>query len=338
MTTAPQSLRELENRLSEPDDAVVRALTSCPGDLVVLGAGGKMGPTLTRMAVRAAGGDRRVVAVSRFTSPAAEAAIRAAGAATLRCDLLDPGAVATLPDAPNVVFLAGQKFGTASARERTWATNVTVPQLCARRYQTSRIVAFSTGNVYPLVPATSSGAKETDAPAPTGTYAESCLARERVFEAAALRGARVAIIRLNYAIALTYGVLTDLAVAVATGAPVSLAMGCVNVIWQGDANRAALELLPHAASPACVVNVTGAETLRVRDLAEALGRRLGRAPVFSDAEAPDALLSNSTLMRTLVRPPATAVETMLDWTADWVAAGRPLLGKPTKFGVRDGVF
>ncbi|MEA3246845.1 MAG: NAD-dependent epimerase/dehydratase family protein [Gemmatimonadota bacterium] len=335
---APQSLEELENRLSDPGADVVRALTACPGDIVVLGAGGKMGPTLTRMAVRAADGDRRVVAVSKFTSGAAEAAIRAAGAETVRCDLLDPDAVAALPDAPNVIFMAGQKFGTADAPERTWAMNVTVPQICAVRYATSRIVAFSTGNVYPLVSISSGGAREADATEPVGTYAESCLARERIFEAAALRGTKVAIMRLNYAIALTYGVLTDVAVAVATGAPVSLSMGYVNVIWQGDANRAALGLLPHATSPARVVNVTGRDTLRVRDLAEALGRRLGRAPVFSGVESGDALLSDATLMASLVGAPDVGTDAMLDWTADWVANGRPLLGKPTKFGVRDGVF
>lgn len=335
---APQSLEELDDRLSDPGPAVARALAACPGDIIVLGAGGKMGPTLTRMAVRAAGGDRRVIAASRFTSADAERAIRQAGAEVVRCDLLDPGAVAALPDAANVMYLAGQKFGTAQAPERTWAVNVSVPEACAARYATSRIVAFSTGNVYPFVSAAGGGASETDPTGPVGAYAESCLARERVFAAAAQRGTRVAIMRLNYAIALTYGVLTDLAVAVAAGTPVSLAMGYVNVIWQGDANRAALGLLPHASSPARVVNVTGLETHRVRDLAEALGRRLGRAPVFSETESGDALLSNAALMTSLVGAPAVGIETMLDWTAEWVAAGRPLLGKPTKFGVRDGVF
>jgi len=335
---APKSLEELDDRLSDPGQDLARALAACPGDIVVLGAGGKMGPTLTRMAMRAAGGDRRVIAVSKFTSAAAERAIRATGADTVRCDLLDPEAIAALPAAPNVIFMVGQKFGTADAPERTWAINVTVAQHCAVRYATSRIVAFSTGNVYPFVNVESGGARETDPVGPVGTYAESCLARERIFEAAALRGARVAIVRLNYAIALTYGVLTDLAVAVKTGAPISLSMGYVNVIWQGDASRAALSLLPHATSPARVVNVTGPATLRVRDLADALGRRLGRTPVFAGTESSDALLSNAALMVSLVGSPAVSVDTMLDWTAEWVAAGRPLLGKPTKFGVRDGVF
>lgn len=338
MPNGPRTVEALDTLLSDPGDGVARALARCPGDVLVLGAGGKMGPTLARMAVRAAHGGRRIIAVSRFTSAAAESQLRAAGVECVRCDLLDRSAVAALPDAPNIVFMAGQKFGTTDSSDRTWATNVTVPEICASRFGGARIVVFSTGNVYPLVPVASGGARETDPTGPVGDYAQSCLARERVFEAAVLRGAGVAIVRLNYANALTYGVLTDIAVAVASGTPVSLAMGYVNVIWQGDANRAALELLPHTASPALVVNVAGAERLSVRDVATQLGRRLGREPVFAGVEAPDALLSDAALMRRYVSPPAVAVETMLDWTAEWVASGLPLLGKPTKFGVRDGRF
>lgn len=334
----PRTIAKLEARLSEPGDAVVRALAACPGDIMVLGAGGKMGPTLARMAVRAAGGGRRIIAVSRFSSHSTEKTLRGCGVECIRCDLLDPDAVAGLPDAPNIVFMAGQKFGTADAPERMWAMNVTVPELCAKRFPSSRFVVFSTGNVYPLMPAGGSGARETDLPGPVGAYAESCLGRERVFEAAASRSTRVAIMRLNYANALTYGVLTDLAVRVLGGEPVPLAMGCVNVIWQGDANRAALELLPRADAPAVKVNVTGPERLSVRDLAARLGERLGRAPVFSGAEAPDALLSDTTLMRSLLSSPSVVLDTMLDWTAQWVRDGRPLLGKPTRFDVRDGRF
>jgi nucleoside-diphosphate-sugar epimerase len=336
--SAPRSVAELDELLSAPSDVVVRALAACPGDIVVLGAGGKMGPTLTRMIVRAAGVERRVFAVSRFGSADAEAAVRAAGAEPLRCDLLDASAVAELPDAPNVFFLAGQKFGTTDALDVLWAMNVTVPEICAQRYATSRIVAFSTGNVYPLMPATGGGAKESDPTGPVGAYAESCLARERVFEAAALRGARVAVVRLNYANALTYGVLTDLAVRVIRGEPINLTMGFVNVIWQGDANRAAVELLAHASSPALTMNVTGRDVLRVRDLATALGAHLGRAPVFEGTEAPDALLSDAARMTSLLSAPQVSVDTMLDWVASWVSSGAPLLGKPTRFQVRDGKF
>jgi nucleoside-diphosphate-sugar epimerase len=285
----PRDEAELEDRLAEPRDRTVAALAECPGDLIVLGAGGKMGPTLARLALAAArradgARRRRVIAVSRFSSQRAEAALRAAGVETIRADLLDPQAVAALPDAPNVVFMAGQKFGTADAPARTWMMNIVVPAYCARRYSRSRIVAFSTGNVYPLTPVARGGSRETDPPAPAGEYAWSCLGRERVFADAAAHGAHVAFMRLNYAIDLRYGVLTDIALRVWRGVPVPLAMGHVNVIWQGDANRAALELLPHAATPPFVLNVTGPGTLSVRALAQALGRRLERTPRFDGLE------------------------------------------------------
>ena len=331
----------MDEALSAPRAATVRALAACPGDLVILGAGGKMGPTLARMAVRAAAAGptrRRVIAVSRFSTPDCEYLMNSAGVETIRCDLLDRDAVSRLPDAPNVVFMAGQKFGTTDAPERTWLMNVVVPAICAERYATSRIVAFSTGNVYPLVPASGAGAKETDSTGPVGEYAASCLGRERIFEGAATRGAQVAIVRLNYAIDLRYGVLADLADRVARGTPISLAMGHVNIIWQGDANCAALELLPHAASPARIVNVTGAERLSVRWLASELGTRLGRAPVFDGSEATDALLSDASLMHTLLEAPNVTIVQMLDWTAEWQRAGGARLGKPTHFDARDGRF
>jgi nucleoside-diphosphate-sugar epimerase len=310
----------------------------------VLGAGGKMGPTLARMAARTrdaekGGARRRVIAVSRFSAGGLQASLQAAGVETVACDLLDRDAVARLPDAPNVVFMAGQKFGTHDAPSRTWMMNVVVPAICAERYAGSRIVAFSTGNVYPLTPVSGSGARESDATAPIGEYAETCVGRERVFEHfAATHGTKVAIVRLNYAIALRYGVLTDLALKVADGVPIPLAMGHVNVIWQGDANRTALELLPHASSPPLVVNVTGIATLSVRSIAIALGQRLGRDPRFKGSEAPDALLSNTDRMRSLLGEPETSLDTMLDWVADWVKAERPLLGKATHFEARDGKF
>ncbi|HET7632588.1 MAG TPA: NAD(P)-dependent oxidoreductase [Gemmatimonadaceae bacterium] len=333
----------LDALLSEPRAATVAALARCPGDVIVLGAGGKMGPTLARMtlaAARQADGARvrRVIAVSRFTSADAERSLQEAGVHTVQCNLLDPARVAELPDAPNVIFMAGQKFGTHDTPDRTWMMNAVVPAICARRYAGSRVVVFSTGNVYPLTPADGDGSRETDAPAPVGEYAWSCLARERIFEHAAATGTRVAVMRLNYAVALRYGVLTDLALRVWHGEPISLAMARVNVIWQGDANRAALELLPHAGSPAFVLNVTGREALSVREVALALGRRLDREPRFAGTEATDALLSNSDRMARTLGAPEVPTDTMLDWVADWVRAGRPLLGKPTHFDVRDGAF
>lgn len=342
--SAPRTEEELDDRLSEPRDATVDALRRAEGDIVVLGAGGKMGPTLARMASRAAEladgrRRRRVIAVSRFTSNGVTDMLERHGVETIRCDLLDPVVVERLPEAPNVVFMAGQKFGTTDAPSRTWMMNVVVPAYCARRYAGSRIVAFSTGNVYPLAPVASGGASETTAPGPVGEYAASCLGRERIFEFySQTERTRVAIVRLNYAIDLRYGVLTDLAQRIVRREPIPVAMGHVNVIWQGDANRAALELLPHCASPPVIVNVSGAATLSVRMLANELGRRLGVEPRFAGAEAPDALLSDTSRFRELLGEPEMPLEQVLDWVAEWVRAGRPLLGKPTHFETRDGAF
>lgn len=329
---------ELDDLLSTPRDATERALAACPGDIIVLGAGGKMGPTLARMARRAAP-ERRVVAVSRWSSPQAERALNAVGVETVACDLLDPEAVRALPDAPNVVFMAGQKFGTSDAPALTWAMNTIVPARCADRYRDSRIVAFSTGNVYSLAAATSRGSRESDMPGPVGEYAASCLGRERVFEYYAQQFAtRVAIVRLNYAIDLRYGVLVDIAQRVKRGETVPLAMGYVNVIWQGDANRVALECFARASSPTYVVNVTGGERLAVRDIAERFAARFGTTARFDGSEGPDALLSDTSRMRQDFAPPAVSLDDMLAWVADWIDAGGSTLGKPTKFEARDGRF
>jgi nucleoside-diphosphate-sugar epimerase len=332
----------LDDLLSTPRPETIAALAACPGDIVVLGAGGKMGPTLARMAARAAAElstPRRVIAVSRWSSSDAERALNALNVETVRCDLLDRGAVDRLPDAENVVFMAGQKFGTRGAPAATWAMNTIVPTHCAERYARARIVAFSTGNVYPLTPVASGGSRETDELGPIGEYAASCVGRERVFEAYAERsGTRVAIVRLNYAIDLRYGVLVDVGTRIARGEAVPLDMGYVNVIWQGDANRIALECLPHAAAPPFVVNVTGADTLSVRALAEAFAARLGRPARFSGTERADALLSNTSRMQAIFAPAAVDVDQMVEWVAQWIESGGALLGKPTKFEARDGRF
>ena len=330
---------ELDDLLSTPRADTTAALTACPGDVVVLGAGGKMGPTLARMVARAKPDDRRVIAVSRWSSREAESALNAAGVETLRADLLDRHDVDRLPDAPNVIFMAGQKFGTSGAPAMTWAMNTIVPANCAERYKNSRIVAFSTGNVYALTRATSGGSRETDPLGPVGEYAASCVGRERVFELyAEQHGTRVAIVRLNYAIDLRYGVLVDVATKVKRGDPVNVDMGFVNVIWQADANRVAIECLPHAESPAFVVNLTGTERLSVRKLAEWFGQRFQVKPQITGQERPDALLSNTDRMQALFTPPSTSVNEMLDRVADWVEHGGALLGKPTKFETRDGKF
>jgi nucleoside-diphosphate-sugar epimerase len=331
---------DLDNLLSMPRDETVRALEACPGDVIVLGAGGKMGPTLARMVARAAAGSgRRVIAVSRWSSPAAERALNEAGVETIHCDLLDASSVRRLPDASNVIFMAGQKFGTSGAPAMTWAMNTIVPYLCADRYRDSRIVAFSTGNVYPLTPIEAGGARENDAPGPIGEYAASCVGRERVFELYAERhGTPIAIIRLNYAIDLRYGVLVDLALRVMNEEPIPLAMGYVNVIWQGDANRIAIESLSRADAPPFVVNLTGRERLSVRALAEWFATRFGRSARFAGSEGPDALLSNTDKMQSTFAPPEVSVDRMLEMVADWVEHGGALLGKPTKFEARDGRF
>ena len=332
----------LEDALSAPSAGLLASMRATPGDIIVLGAAGKMGPTLSRMARRALdelGSRDRVIAVSRFSSAMAEQSLHECGIETIRCDLLDRGAVEALPDAPNIIFMAGQKFGTRDTPSSTWAMNVVLPSIAAERYAQSRVVSFSTGNVYPLSPVASGGSRETDAPAPIGEYAMSCLGRERIFEdASARRGTRVAIVRLNYAIDLRYGVLVDIALRVLRGDPIDLHMGHVNVIWQGDANDWALRCLAQASAPPFVVNVTGGETLSVRELATRFGELLHRAPTFTGIEAPDALLSNASLAHSLFGPPTVATSTLLEWVAEWVQAGRPLLGKPTHFEERTGAF
>lgn len=330
---------ELDERLSRPTEGVIRVLRQLPGDLLVLGAGGKMGPTLAMMARRALDSRHRVVAVSRFREAGLRDRLEAAGIATIVADLLDPAALAALPEAPNLIYMAGQKFGTRSAPHVTWAMNAIVPARVSERYPAARTVVFSTGNVYPLTPVASGGPTEDHPVGPVGEYAMSCLARERIYEhAAAARGTPVAIVRLNYAIDLRYGVLVDIARRVQRGEPVPLAMGHVNVIWQGDANARALECLALAASPAAVLNVTGSETLSVRWLAERFGERFGRPPSFAGTEQPDALLSNAARSATLFGSPTVTIDTMIAWVAGWLEQGGPLLAKPTRFEERSGEF
>jgi nucleoside-diphosphate-sugar epimerase len=339
---APRTDAELEELLSRPTAGVAEALRACPGDVVILGAGGKMGPSLARMVRRAAdqiSDGRRVIAVSRFSSPQASRELEERGVETISADLGDRDALSRLPDAPNVIFMAGQKFGTRELPALTWLTNVVVPALAAERYRGSRMVAFSTGNVYALSPASGRGSRESDAPRPVGEYAWSCLGRERVMEhASRSRGTPVSIIRLNYAVDLRYGVLTDLGLKIAAGDPIGLRMGAVNVIWQGDASAQAIQSLRHAAVPPFVLNVTGPERLSVRAVALELGRLLEREPVFAGREESDALLSDTSLAQSLFGPPTVSAETLIAWTAEWIRRGGATLGKATKFEEREGNF
>ena len=339
-TSPPRSDAELEERLSRPPSSLAALLAETPGDVLVLGAGGKMGPSLARMVKRGDPG-RRVIAVSRWTEGGVvPRALRDDGIETPRADLLDAADLARLPDAANVVFMAGQKFGTAADAAATRAMNVEMPAAVARRFAGARTVVFSTGNVYALTPPSLGGARETDEPSPVGPYAASCLEREARFADAAARfGSPVSIVRLNYAHDLRYGVLTDIARRLMAHEAVDVRMGWVNVIWQGDANAMALASLARASQPEpWIVNVAGPALLRVADVARALAARLGTDARFEGEEAPDALLSNAARMRELLDHTLLPVDTLLDWVADWVARGGTLLDKPTKFERRDGQF
>ncbi|WP_117212219.1 NAD-dependent epimerase/dehydratase family protein [Allorhizocola rhizosphaerae] len=334
-----QSLAQLEERLSRPRQALIDDLGKLDGDILVLGAGGKLGPSLVRLALRglsAAGSTARVIAVSRFSEPGLADALRAEGAHVVVADVAD---VAALPDAPNVVFLVGAKFGTSGREHATWATNAYLPGRVAERYRGSRIVALSTGNVYPLVPVTSGGCTERTPLDPVGEYAMSCLGRERIFEHfASTLEIPTALIRLNYAVEMRYGVLVDLARAVLAGDPIDLTTGHANIVWQGYANEVTLRALHHTGVPPFVLNVTGPETVSVRQAALAMAANLGREPIFTGAEAPTALLSNAQLCHGLFGYPDVPLAELIELTADWVAAGLPLLGKPTHFQRRDGRF
>lgn len=333
---------QLEELLSRPTPGVVEALTRLDGDLLVLGAAGKIGPSLATMARRAfelAGRKSNVIAASRFSTEGVEAGLKERGIETIRCDLLDPSSLAALPETPNVLFLVGMKFGSAAREPMTWGVNTYLPGLVAHRFQHSRIVAFSTGNVYPLSPLVLGGSIEGDPPGPIGEYAMSCLGRERVFEyISETLGTRTALIRLNYAAELRYGVLVDIANKIRDGEPISLDAGAVNVIWQGDANAAALQSFTHTASPPFVVNVAGPEQLGVRRLGEQLAGLMQRPATFTGAEPETALLSNGQLGHELFGYPRVSIRRLLAWVADWVVSGSEQLQKPTHFETRDGRF
>jgi dTDP-4-dehydrorhamnose reductase len=342
LPAAVEDEAQLEELLARPSPADVAFARTLAGDVLVLGAGGKMGPSLARRvrrAVEAAGGKRRVVAVSRFSEPGLAEALQRDGIECVSCDLLDPTQVERLPEAGDVLYLAGRKFGSAGRPDLTWAHNTVVPAYVARRFASARIVAFSTGNVYPLVDASSPGSVETDATGPVGEYAQSCLGRERVFEHFSReRGTRCLLFRLNYATDLRYGVLADVARKVWAGEPVDVTVPRVNAIWQGDANSYALRSLALAESPPRALNVTGRGSIGVRDAAQAFARRFGREARFAGAEGPVALLSDASLCHDLLGEPEVPRERLVEWTAGWVEAGGRDLGKPTKFERSDGRF
>ena len=333
----------LEEVLSTPSDALIADLAQGSGDLVILGAGGKMGPTLAMLARRgmdAAGREKDAVyAVSRFGDGEIRERLDAAGVTVVPFDLIENDDFSGLPDAPNVVFMVGAKFGAATNASWAWEVNAALPDRVARRYRDSAISVLSTGNVYPFVPAASGGASEQLTPAPIGEYAQSCLGRERVFEFGAQeRGTRVAIIRLNYAIDLRYGVLADIGSAVHAGQPVSLATANVNVVWQGYANEVVLRSLVHASTDPFTINLTGPELLSVESIARRFGELFEREVTLVDEPQPTALLSDARRCMALFGYPSVAAETLIGLQAEWITAGLPMIAKPTKWAVRDGKF
>jgi hypothetical protein len=333
---------QLEEVLSRPTAADCEAMRGLDGDLLILGVGGKMGPSLAARARRAcdgAGVRQRVIGVSRFGDAELRAGLEQAGVKTIAADLLDRHALEALPDAANVIFMAGRKFGTQGGEHWTWAMNVLLPALVAERFRGARIVVFSSGNVYPLRKVTEGGAAEDVATDPIGEYAQTVRGRERVFQYYAEQGGTASVLlRLNYAVELRYGVLVDIGRKVYEQRPVDVTMGHVNVIWQGDANSVALRSFGLCAVPPAVLNVTGAETLAVRWIAGRFGKRFGMAPRLEGTEAESALLNDAGRCRGLFGPLEVSVEQAIEWTAEWIRAGGASLNKPTHFEARDGRF
>ena len=328
----------LDDLLCRPSQALIDDLRKVDGDIMILGVAGKMGPTLAGLA-KAAAPDRRIIGVARFSDASVKDWLQGRGVETINCDLLDEAAIKALPKAPNVVFMAGRKFGAEGDLSLTWAMNAHVPALVAQAFADSRIVAFSTGCVYPFVDVNGKGADETLAPNPPGEYAQSCVGRERMFEYFSRRfDTPGRLFRLNYAIDMRYGVLHDIASKVLQGKPIDVSLGHVNFIWQGDAAAQALRCLAHCDRPTSPINVSGHEILAVRDLAAKFGGRLGRSPVITGKEEPTAWLTDTSLATKLFGLPVVDTEQLIKWTADWVSRSMPSLGKPTKYEVRDGRY
>ena len=333
---------KLDELLTTPSEALIADMKQIEGDIMVLGAGGKMGPTLCLLAKNAivkAGTNQKVIAVSRFSDPIATKLLTDHGIQIIPCDLTDDAQLEALPDVPNIIFMAGLKFGTTGNEARTWHMNATLPAMVARKFKNSRIVAFSSGNVYPLVPIASGGSRESDPVGPIGEYTQSVLARERVFEYAAQQyGTPVFINRLNFAIDLRYGVLHDLATKILAGEPISVTTPVFNCIWQGSANEITIRGLLHAAAPATIMNVTGPEIISVKAAARQLGEYLGKEPIFEGIEGNDAYLNNAERAMEIFGYPAVPIHKLIRWQAEWILDGGRALGKPTHFEERKGKY
>jgi len=337
----PQTISDiaaLDDLLCRPSQALIDDLRKVDGDIMILGVAGKMGPTLAGLA-KAAVPERRVIGVARFSDTAVKDWLQGRGVETINCDLLDEAAIKALPKISNIVFMAGRKFGAEGDLSLTWAMNSHVPALVAQAFASSRIVAFSTGCVYPFVPVNGKGSDEDMAPNPPGEYAQSCVGRERMFEYFSRKYSTPGrLFRLNYAIDMRYGVLHDIASKVLQGNPIDVSLGHVNFIWQGAASSQALRCLAHCETPTSPINVSGHEILAVRDLAAKFGQRFGRAPVIVGKEEPTAWLTDTSQAVKLFGLPIVDTEQLISWTADWVSRSMPSLGKPTKYEVRDGRY
>lgn len=337
-----ENIEHIVESLLVPSEDLINDITKLEGDILILGAGGKMGPAMARLAKQAvdkAGVSKKVIAASRFSEPGLAQELSSQGIETIAADLLKEDQLHALPDVPNILYLAGTKFGTAGNEPFTWAMNTYLPGRVAEKYRDSKIVVFSTGNVYPLSPVTKGGTDENDQPGPVGEYAQSCLGRERIFQYhSATYQTPLLIFRLNYANDVSYGVLLEIAKAVKEQRAIDISMGHVNVIWQGDANEMAIRCLHHCSSPARILNITGPETIPVRWIAEEFGKRFGIAPEFINEEQPTALLSNAAEAFDLFGYPKTPLKKMIDIIARWLSEGGKILNKPTHFQQRKGQF
>lgn len=334
--------KEIYDNLLQPSPALVADMAKIEGDIIILGAGGKMGPALAKLvreAIDRSGLPRTVIAVSRFSEAGLRQELDEKGIITISADLLDDRQLQSLPDARNVLYLAGTKFGTTGNESYTWAMNSYLPGRVAEKYRHSNIVAFSTGNVYPLTPVVLGGASETDPPGPLGEYAQSCLGRERIFQYSSSKyNTPILIYRLNYANDLSYGVLLEIARSVKTDKPIDLRMGNVNVIWQGDANEIAIRSLLHCSTPSKVLNVTGPEILSVRWIAQEFGKLFGKSPLFTGEEQPTALLSNAAECIRLFGYPTVPPKKMIELLAAWIDQGGATIDKETHFQERTGKY
>lgn len=336
------TVEELDIKLSEPSERLIEDVTKIQGDIMILGLGGKMGPSLAKLlknAIEKTGKSKRVMGASRFSNETMYSELTDFGIECHKVDLLNGGGLNDLPDAENVIYMAGNKFGTAGNEHFTWAMNAYLPGRIAERYKNSNIVVFSTGNIYPFMPIESGGATESVRPSPIGEYAQSCLGRERVFEHFAIKNStKMLLYRLNYALDLRYGVLLEVAKRVISEKPIDLSMGHVNVIWQGDANEYAIRSLLHCEFPVNKLNVTGPETISVQWLAEQFGEHFGKKPIFKNRPAETALLNNASQSFELFGKPFVSLNEMIKMTVEWVKSGGKEISKPTHFQERKGDF